>query len=253
MGQAGQFGGDAFHHLAAVDLATGMDIAVLGDQHLGVDLAEPVDDRGMAHIGRTERPDGAQPDRRQEGDQRILGVGQDGDDPVAAFHAHGAQGRLDRADAVAQLRPGQFLAAEGFRLQHQRGGVGLVLGVAQDLRGHVGGGAGEPVGAGHLAFRQHLGPTGDGEVAEFDDRGPEPFKVTDRPFPHVLVIGELQTAIVPEPALVLRQSAGLGALRAGGPEYGAVFGVCHSVLLSTPSKNAARAAVSVRGKIPATY
>ena len=48
--QAGQFLGDIVQNGAAIIILAAVSIAVLGDQHLGLDLTEPVQDRDLTHI-----------------------------------------------------------------------------------------------------------------------------------------------------------------------------------------------------------
>ena len=153
----------------------------------------------------------------EEGDDRLGDVRQVGDDAVAALDPERAQPGGDGGDLGAQLAPAQL------RQLAQLGGVqdrdlGVVL-AGEDVLGVVQPGAGEPLGARHLAAAQHplvaaVGP----HLEEVPDRPPEALEVVDRPPPELLVAVEPQPALALQPAHVLGHPRALDQLGRGLPE-----------------------------------
>jgi hypothetical protein len=82
---------------ADVDPLAGIVVAVDGEQHLGLDLAEAVEHARDAEIGRAGGPDGTQAGRRQHADHGLGHVGQVAGDPVALAHALGGEAAARRA------------------------------------------------------------------------------------------------------------------------------------------------------------
>ena len=80
-------------------------VAVDGEEDLGLDLGEAVDDRAGAEVGRAGRPDRA--DRRggEEADERFGAVREVGGDAVAALDSQGAQAGGECGDALRRARP----------------------------------------------------------------------------------------------------------------------------------------------------
>ena len=88
----------------------------------------------------------------EEGDDRLGDVRQVGDDAVAALDPERAQAGGDRGDLGAQLAPAQLVQlAQLGGVQDRR--LGVVL-AGEDVLGVVEPGAGEPLGARHLAAGQ---------------------------------------------------------------------------------------------------
>jgi hypothetical protein len=81
-------------------------IPVDGEQHLGLDLAEAVDDALHAEIRRAGRPHGADARRREHGDDRLGHVRQIAGDAVARLDAHRRQRLGEPRDFGVQLGPG---------------------------------------------------------------------------------------------------------------------------------------------------
>ena len=181
---AADLGRDPLDRLAAVEVAPVVAVAVHGEQHLRLDLREAVDHRAGAEVGRAARPDGA--DRRggQERGHRLRDVRHVGGDPVAALDAERAQAGGDPRGALAQLAP------RPLGLLAQLGGVddrhGIRILAAEQVLGVVEPRAREPLGARHLARRQHavVAPR---DAEEVPDRGPEALQVLDRPAPQLVI------------------------------------------------------------------
>ena len=217
--QRRQAGDDLGQCVRPVDGPAGMDISVLGDQQLRFDLPEPVEDGDLAHVGRAERPDRAEAERREAGDQRGFGIGQDRHHPVALPHPHLPHLRRDAGHLRAQLGPGHLAAPEGFRLHDQRHPVRGDLALAQDLLGKVQPRPWKPHRAGHLPLGEcHFGNRGDAQVEEGQDRGPEPVQIAYAPLPERVVIVKGQTTLAVQPAQEIGHPAGRGTLGRRGPE-----------------------------------
>ena len=117
---AGQFAQHRRHHIAAVVRLAAPPIAVDGDHHLGLDLAEAVDHRCRPHLGRAQRPHGADAGRGQEGGHRLRDVRQVGDHTVARAHPLLAQPLGERGRFAFQTLPRDFVFGAGFVAEHQR-------------------------------------------------------------------------------------------------------------------------------------
>ncbi len=187
----------------------GLQVAVAGDQHLRLDLAEAVEHRHRPHVGRAHRPDRTQAGAGQEDDDRLRHVGHHRAQPVAALQAHAAQRRRAGRHLAAQLGPGHFaqralgqhrlVGEDDRRVPGRMAGVGMreqVLRVVELC-------AREPVRAGHARVLQHRAKGRrrlHGEIVPH--RSPEGRQVGHRPAPQRVVVGELQAARLPQPALV---------------------------------------------------
>ena len=82
-------------------------IAVAGDQDLGLDLPEPVENALHAEIGRSARPDRPERRGREQPNDRLGLIGHKRRDPVALANALSAQKLLGPADRRMEFRPGQ--------------------------------------------------------------------------------------------------------------------------------------------------
>ena len=109
-------------------------VAVAGEQHLGFDLAEAVQDTFDAEVRRAGRPDGADPGAAQSGDHGFDAVGHVASDPVAGLNAGGLELRGHLAGGHVQVVVADLVAAAAFVDAYQ-GGVGVVPG--QQVLGHV--------------------------------------------------------------------------------------------------------------------
>ena len=159
---AGQRGQQFVQHRPAVVGDAAPAVAVGGDQHLGGDLAEAVEHRHRAHVGRADRPDRAQAGTGQEDDRGLGRVGQHGRHPVAALHAHAPERQRHRRHLAPQLGPADFAQRagrqQGFVGKDDRrvaGGVRRIA-MAQHLASVVDLGAVEPLRTRHALGVQHL-------------------------------------------------------------------------------------------------
>ena len=109
-------------------------VAVAGEQHLGFDLAEAVQDTFDAEVRRAGRPDGADPGAAQGGDHGFDAVGHVAGDPVAGLNAGGLELRGHLAGGHVQVVVADLVTAAALVDAHQ-GGVGVVPG--QQVLGHV--------------------------------------------------------------------------------------------------------------------
>ena len=214
----GHLGKQAGDDLAAIEVAAVVAVAVDAEEHLRLDLREPVDDRAGAEVGRAARPDRADRCGGEEGDHRLGQVRDVGDDPVAAPDSALAQSGGRAGDVLAELAPGHRaeLAQLGRVLDREP-----VAGLAREqILGVVELGAGEPARAGHVAAGEDalVGRRGaDAEVVP--DRRPEVFELVDRPAPQgFVVIAEAEAPVGFEPAHVGGQVGALDHLGGGRPE-----------------------------------
>jgi hypothetical protein len=165
-----------------------------GDQDLRLDLAEAVEHRQRAHVGRAHGPHRAQADAGQESDGGLRHVGQDGADAIAGLHAHRLERPGQRGDLAAQLGPGdlpllpsfvhRLVAKDDRRVARRMGAVG----VAEHVRGVVELRPGKPARARH----DLLGDDGRmrrrrAELEEVPHRLPEGVQVVARPAPEAVV------------------------------------------------------------------
>ena len=79
------------HVLGPVDDLLAVAVTADGEQHLGLDLPESVDDAAGAELGRARRPDRAEARRRQERGDRLRDVREVRDDAVARTDAEPLQ------------------------------------------------------------------------------------------------------------------------------------------------------------------
>ena len=101
--QARQAVADRGDLLAAVDELVAVAVAGDGQQHLRLELAEPVEHAAHAELRRARRPDRAEAGAREEGDERLRDVRQVGDDPVARPDAEPLQAGAGAGHLLAQL------------------------------------------------------------------------------------------------------------------------------------------------------
>ena len=174
--QCRQGSDDLLHRCTAVEGLAAVLVAIHGEQHLGFDLLEAVNDAGAAKVGRTTGPRGAEAGGGQEGDESLGDVGHVGDDAVTPPHAHLTEGASDGGHLLAQRCPGDFGQRLSLRLEEDGRAVGG--GVAEHMLGVAHLRADEPASVGHDSLFQYggVGPRGlDGVV--LPDGGPKVFKV----------------------------------------------------------------------------
>jgi len=242
--KAGQAARDALDLGAAVDRLAGQRVAVLRDQYLGFDLAEAVQHRRRPHVGRGLRPDRAEAGDGEKGDHRFQRVGQDRHHAIPLPDAQRPEAAGLACHLGGKLAPAQHPAAECLGAADQRRRVGPTGGVAEHLRGEVAARAGEPFGARHGAAAEHGGVPGDVKPRELDDRRPEGVEIADRPAPQGVVVGEIESLFVCQPADEIGHPGCRRALGRRGPEDGSCLG--HAVLPDRPFGGAKRARDQVR-------
>ena len=132
--------------LAAVAVAVG------GEQHLGLDLAEAVEHAAHAEVGRARGPDRAERRRGEHRDDRLGAVRQDAGDAIAGAHAHRAQLRGERARPARAAPPTRARARAPSSPRKISAGRGVVA--AQQVLGVVEPRSGEEARAGHAVVDQ---------------------------------------------------------------------------------------------------
>ncbi len=184
--------------LRAVEVLAVVAVPVDRQQHLRLDLLEAVDHRRRTELGRGARPDRADARGGEKRRDRLRDVRHVGDHAVASLDPEAAQLRRHACGHVRELGPSDLGQLAQLRSVHDRRLARAHL--AEEPLRVVQVGAREPLGAGHLAGREHtVMPARDLEV--LPQRRPERVQVLDRPAPQ-LVVG-LKAAI--EPAHVVRQ------------------------------------------------
>ena len=111
--QAGEAVADRLHLGAAVDVAAAVSIAIDDEQHLRIDLAETVEHRLHAELGRAACPHRAEARGGQEGNDRLGDVRQVGGDAIAGADTEALQSCPRPADLVSQLVPRQSTTVGG--------------------------------------------------------------------------------------------------------------------------------------------
>ncbi len=193
---------EAGEDLGAVEVLASVAVSVRGQQDLGLDLGEAVDDAGSPEVGRARGPDGADRGGGKEADDRLGDVGEVGDDAVAVPDADRPQAGRGRRHLRAQVSPAQLAQRAQLRgVQDRRRGR---VAVAEHVLGVVDPGPGEPLGARHLAGAEGAGGGNvRAHLEEVPDRAPEGLQVGDRPLPQrgVVVEGEAPLGLEPSPVL----------------------------------------------------
>ncbi len=96
---------DLVEALQAVEPLAAVAVAVGGEQHDRLDLAEPVEHPSRTEVGRGRRVHRADRGGTEHDDHRLERVRQPGDDAIAGLHAEIAQRRRHRRGIGAQLVP----------------------------------------------------------------------------------------------------------------------------------------------------
>src|SRR5574337_2097317 len=153
----GQFFQHAADALQRVHGLAGIEIAVAGEQHLGLDLAETVKHAVDAEVRRTGGPDGTDTGRREHGNDGFWAVGHEARDAIAWLYSGFFQGIRESGDLAIE-----FLVSIGnaqmfvFAAKYQRRSF---VAVAQQVLGEVKARARKPLGSRHpVAVREHLVP-----------------------------------------------------------------------------------------------
>ena len=206
--QRGHLRRDLGHLGHRIDGLAVVEIAVPGEQNLRLGLAETVEHALHAEIGRGRGEDRADAGSRQHRYQGLGQVGHVGRDAIAGHHTQAPQGRGQARHFQVELAMRHAPLALVFAPEHQ---CIPIVAAAQQVLGKIQLGFGKPFGAGHLLavygndaahFAAHL--------AEFPDRGPELFRVCDRPGVQARVVRAGQSTI-PAPASGLHELRETGA------------------------------------------
>ena len=135
-----------------VEVAPAVAIAVDGEQHLGLDLREAVDDRARAEVRRAARPDRADARDGEERRDRLGDVRHVGDDAVARPTPRRA-GRRDRRRQRAQLAPRDLVRLAALAGRDDRDA--RVAAPAEDVLGVIERDVREPARPRHRALGEH--------------------------------------------------------------------------------------------------
>ena len=190
---------DRGHVLGPVDDLLSVDVPADCEQHLRVELTQPVDDAADAELGRARRPDRAEARRRQERDRRLRDVREVGDDTVAGADSEPLQAGARPCHLLAELAERELARLSGLGVGDDRDGVEILV-AAEHVLGEVQRRAREPLRARHLARAEHplvRGVRADAEVVP--DRGPEALDVGHRPAPELVVAREVEPALETQP------------------------------------------------------
>ena len=198
--------GQGFHHLAehpgAGELLAAVPVTVAGDEHLRLDLGEPVDHAARAEIRRARGPDRAQARRGEQADDRLRHVRQQRRHPVATADTQRAQATGHPRHLGGELRVAEAPGPASFGIKDYGRTVGIGPRGPQRVTGVVQRGAVEPPDVGHDLAGQGRPPGA--PVAEHlevvPDRRPELRGLRHRPLPKVLVAAEVQPAAGGQPA-----------------------------------------------------
>ena len=222
-GQAGQRRGDLPDHRGPGVLLAVVGVAVAADEHLRLDLGEPVDHAARAEIRRAGRPDRAQAGRGEEADDRLGDVRQQGRDPVAAADAEPAQAARDARHLLGELPVGQAPGPASFGIKDDRGTVGIGPRGPQRVTGVVQCGTGEPPDVWHdLAGQDRpVAPVAE-HVEVVPDRRPEGGGIRHRPLPQVLVAAGVKDPAGRQPVHEAGDPGGADRLAVRLPEHRAV-------------------------------
>jgi len=211
MAEARQSGDDLGELVVARQNLARIAIAVAGNEHLGLDLAETIEHAPDAEIGRAGGEDRAEARRGEHGDDRFRAVRHEGRDAVARLDAPAPEHGGEARNPGAELVPGERLARDALVVEEERGRIALarqqVLGeielrVGKEFR------ARHPVAIGENAFALLAD-----DAAKIPDRVPEGFDMVDRPSMKRRVIREAR-------AVPRRQMAHEGRHVAGGDAFG---------------------------------
>jgi len=171
--QAGQLRGNLADPVQRVMLFARVEVAIGGEQHGGLDLAEAVHHALDAEVGRARRPGGADADGGEHRNDGFRHVGHKAHDAVARDDAVGAQRLGELRDPFVEVGKTEGAAIALFALEDQRRGI---IATAQQVLGEVEFGIREPLRTGHF-----VGIDQDPVTASFrDDAAEIPHRLKER-------------------------------------------------------------------------
>src|SRR5712692_4130213 len=91
--------------LCPVEPLSPIAVTIRGNQDLGPDLAEPVNDRRGAEVWGAARPNCSDGCAREERDNGLLRIGKEGRDPVSDSYIHLLEIRCQRTSFLLELLP----------------------------------------------------------------------------------------------------------------------------------------------------
>ena len=192
--QARQARPDLGHVVAAIHELLAVAVARDCEEHLRLELPEPMQDAPSTELRRARRPDRPETGSREEGDERLRDVRQVGDDPVARPDAEALESGSRACHLRPQVAEGELHGLAGLRVGDDRHLLDVLVS-AEHVLGVVQPSSREPLGAGHLARAEHpLVGCMRANVVEVPDRRPERLEIGDRPAPGLLVAGEVEAA-----------------------------------------------------------
>ena len=146
--EGGQLPLDLRHRFPAIERSSLIAVPVHSEEHLGLDLAEPVHDAPGAKLGRAAGPDRADAGRGEHRDHGFRDVGQGSHDAVPASHADAPERGSDGGDVAGQagIRDGPDRAILGAK-QDRR----MIIPASEGVLGVVQFGARTPLRAEHFA------------------------------------------------------------------------------------------------------
>ncbi len=188
--QRRQLGDDLAELVGDVEGLAAVVVAVAGDQHLGLDLAEAVEHALDAEIGRAGRPHRTDRSGGEHADDALGHVGHDGGHPVADAHAGLAQGLRGARDLGGELAPAHAALDLVLAPEHERVAVAIL--VLEQVLGEVQARARKEPRARHLVAVDEIGRrtlVAD-HAGEIPQSRPELARVLGRVAMQLLVVGE---------------------------------------------------------------
>ncbi len=187
--QRRQLGHDRGELVGDVDPFSGVVVAVAGDQHLGLDLAEAVEHALHAEVGRAGRPDRADRSSGQHRRNALRHVGHDGGHAVAGLDAEFAQGRAGARHLAAQLVVAHLARDLVLAAEDQRRPVTFL---SQQVLGEIQPGVGKEARARHLVGVDEIGRLAlvANHFGEVPEARPEPGGIGDRITVQLVIVSE---------------------------------------------------------------
>ena len=209
---------DLGHLLTTIDELLAVAVARDSEEHLRLELPQPMENAPDAELRRACRPDRTETRGREERDERLRDVRKVGDDPVAGADAEPLQARPRARDLLPEVAERELHRLARLRVRDDRHLVDVLV-PAEHVLGVVQPRAREPLGAGHLARSEHpLVGCVRADLVEVPDRRPERLEIGDRPAPELLVAGEVEAALAAQPLEIAAELEALARVRGRLPQ-----------------------------------